>query len=53
MPEEVMITDSHCHLASHRFADEDVSVIIERARAAGIQRMVTLASWQRDNPIIA
>lgn len=39
-----MITDSHCHLASHRFADDDVSELIARAKGAGVHRMVTLAT---------
>lgn len=39
-----MITDSHCHLASHRYADQDVPGIIARAKSAGVHRMVTLAT---------
>lgn len=39
-----MITDSHCHLASHRFADQDISSVIARAKSAGVHRMVTLAT---------
>jgi TatD DNase family protein len=39
-----MITDSHCHLASHRYADQDVSSLIDRAKSAGVHRMVTLAT---------
>jgi TatD DNase family protein len=39
-----MLTDSHCHLASHRFHAEEVGALIERALAAGVDRMVTLAT---------
>lgn len=39
-----MLTDSHCHLASHRFAQAEVSSLIESARAAGVGRLVTLAT---------
>lgn len=39
-----MLTDSHCHLASHRFQTEEVSELLERARAAGVSRLVTLAT---------
>ncbi len=39
-----MLTDSHCHLASHRFTSEEVSDLLERARKAGVDRLVTLAT---------
>jgi TatD DNase family protein len=39
-----MITDSHCHLASHRYADQDVGLMIARANSAGVHRMVTLST---------
>jgi TatD DNase family protein len=39
-----MLTDSHCHLASHRFQESEVSALIERAQAAGVGRLVTLAT---------
>lgn len=45
-----MFIDSHCHLASHRFSKEEVSILIERALAAGIDRMVTLATCLDDVP---
>lgn len=35
--------DSHCHLTDDRFAD-DVDVVIERARDAGLRGIVTVAS---------
>lgn len=39
-----MLTDSHCHLASHRFQPSEVPDLIERARATGVRRIVTLAT---------
>jgi TatD DNase family protein len=39
-----MLTDTHCHLASHRFAPEEIPAMLERAQAAGVTRMVTLAT---------
>lgn len=43
-----MLTDSHCHLASHRFDPEEVPAIIDRALAAGVTRMVSLATCLDD-----
>lgn len=45
-----MLTDSHCHLASTRFPADELPTLIERARAAGISRMVTLATDEEDIP---
>ena len=39
-----MLTDSHCHLASHRFHDEEIPGLIERACAASVTRLITLAT---------
>ncbi len=39
-----MLTDSHCHLASHRFPPQEIPAILARARNAGVGRMVTLAT---------
>lgn len=39
-----MLTDSHCHLASHRFPPEEVPELLARARTAGVSRLVTLAT---------
>jgi TatD DNase family protein len=42
------MTDSHCHLASHRFDPSEIPEILARARAAGVDRMVTLATCLGD-----
>ena len=39
-----MLTDSHCHLASHRFSPTEIPDLLARARSAGVTRMVTLAT---------
>jgi len=39
-----MLIDSHCHLASHRFAPEEVATLIQCARDAGVDRMVSLVT---------
>ncbi len=39
-----MLTDSHCHLASYRFSREEISTLLENARAAGVSRLVTLST---------
>jgi TatD DNase family protein len=39
-----MLTDSHCHLASHRFQPEEIPDLLERAHATGVSRLVTLAT---------
>lgn len=44
------ITDTHCHLASHRFAPAEVPGIIQRALDAGVTRMITLATSLDDLP---
>ena len=43
MPEPIKITDSHCHLDFPDFAEE-LPQVIERARAAGVHRMVTICT---------
>jgi TatD DNase family protein len=43
-----MLTDSHCHLASHRFSPEEVPDILARARAAEVTRLITLATSLED-----
>ena len=39
-----MLTDSHCHLASHKFSPDELDSIITRAREHHVTRMVTLAT---------
>jgi TatD DNase family protein len=46
-----MITDSHCHLASSRFSEEERNELINRASEAGVHRMVTLATCLKDVPL--
>ena len=43
-----MLTDTHCHLASHRFSPDEIPALIDRAHAAGVSRMVTLATSLED-----
>jgi TatD DNase family protein len=43
-----MITDSHCHLASHKFAPDELEEVIARAKAADVSRLVTLATCLGD-----
>ena len=43
MTDHPRITDSHCHLDFPDFADE-LPAVIARARAAGVQRMVTICT---------
>jgi len=38
------LTDSHCHLANHRFGAEEVGTLVAEAAAAGVSRMVSLAT---------
>jgi len=45
-----MLTDSHCHLASYRFTPEEIPALLERARAADVTRMITLATSLEDVP---
>ena len=45
-----MFTDSHCHLASHKFPREEVADLVSRARDAGIHRLITLATCPEDIP---
>jgi TatD DNase family protein len=43
-----VLTDSHCHLASHRFEPAEIPGLIERARQAGVTRMVSLVTGLDD-----
>ncbi|MDQ8188788.1 TatD family hydrolase [Roseibacillus persicicus] len=44
------MTDSHCHLASHKFPATEIPELIARAKEAGVYRMVTLATDEEDIP---
>ncbi|MES2657201.1 MAG: TatD family hydrolase [Verrucomicrobiota bacterium] len=39
-----MLTDSHCHLASHKFSREEIPELLERARDAEVTRMISLVT---------
>ena len=43
-----MLTDSHCHLASHRFAESEREQVIQRAMDNGVCRMITLSTCLED-----
>jgi TatD DNase family protein len=43
-----MLTDSHCHLASHRFTAEELPELITRAHTAGVTRIISLATSLTD-----
>ncbi len=47
---QIMITDSHCHLASGRFTDDERAGIISNAVEAGVHRIVTLATCLEEVP---
>ncbi|MGB2266956.1 MAG: TatD family hydrolase [Akkermansiaceae bacterium] len=44
------LTDSHCHLASHKFSTDELSEIISRSRENGVKRIITLATCLDDCP---
>ncbi len=41
------LIDAHAHLDDERF-DEDLDVVIERAKEAGLKAIVTVGCWQRE-----
>lgn len=43
-----MLTDSHCHLASHRFDPGEIPELLAQAESAGVSRLVTLATCLED-----
>ncbi len=43
-----MFTDSHCHLASHKFSNKELENVVANAKNASIHRMVTLATSLED-----
>ena len=38
------MTDSHCHLGSHKFTSDEIPDLIARAHENGVHRMITLAT---------
>ena len=47
-----MLVDSHCHLTSERF-EEDRGDVLLRARAAGVERILVVASDRADAEAVA
>lgn len=39
-----MFTDSHCHLASHKFDETEIQDLISRSEESGIHRLITLST---------
>ena len=49
-----MLIDSHCHLDYDDFATEGLPVVVERARAAGVDRMLTICcEIEKFAPVLA
>lgn len=44
-----MLTDSHCHLASHKFTASELPDIVARACNAGVSRMISIATDLTDS----
>ena len=42
------MTDTHCHLGSHKFPPEEIPALLENARAHGITRLITLSTDPTD-----
>lgn len=43
-----MLTDTHCHLISHRYPAEEIPDLVARSRDAGVNRIVSLATALED-----
>lgn len=43
-----MLTDSHCHLASHQFLPEEIPDLLTRARDAGVTQIISLMTSLND-----
>ncbi len=46
----MVFTDSHCHLGSEKFSEDEMPTIIGEAGKAGVKRMVSLATSLDDVP---
>ena len=46
-----MLTDSHCHLASHKFDPDEMDSIVQRAAEAGVERLITISTNLEDIPL--
>ncbi len=44
------LTDSHCHLGSHKFSPDELPGVIEAAHDSGVHRLITLATNLDDIP---
>lgn len=44
------ITDSHCHLAAHKFSADELATLVGNASDAGVKRIVTVATSLEDIP---
>jgi TatD DNase family protein len=42
------LIDTHCHLGSHKYELEEIESIIQRAKAAGVEKIVTLTTCLND-----
>lgn len=42
------LTDSHCHLGSHKFPSDELGEVIKRAKEHQVERMITLATCLDD-----
>lgn len=43
-------TDSHCHLGSYKFANDEISQLVANASENGVHRLITLATSPEDIP---
>jgi len=46
----IPLTDTHCHLASHKFTAAELESLVANAREAGVTRLVTLGTGTDDCP---
>lgn len=46
-----MLIDTHCHLASAKFAEDELDAIVERSITAGVTRMIAIGTTLEDSRI--